>query len=145
MRMDAKCRRLPGFALCALMAALSAVAQPPRRAAKITITAMPADEPSEALARTAIRGTVIGAPKGSRVIVYALGDVWYAQPWAAQPYTEIRGGTWSARTHGGYGYAAFLVKPPKPGGNWFKPPARTETLPRIGGDIIAMARATPRR
>lgn len=105
----------------------------------ITITSMPNDYPSELLASKPITGTVKNAPKGSLVVVYAQGDTWYVQPWASSPYTSIQNGKWSTDTHGGFVFAAFLVKP------GYKPSATLSNLPKVGGNILAMTKATSKK
>lgn len=105
----------------------------------ITITSVPTDYPSESMASRPIAGTVKNAPKGSVVVVYALGDTWYVQPWASNPYTSIENGKWSTDTHGGFAFVALLVKP------GYQPSATLSGLPKVGGSILAMAKATPKK
>ncbi|MCX5647528.1 MAG: glycoside hydrolase family 16 protein [Planctomycetota bacterium] len=85
-----------------------------------------------------IEGTVSGVkPDDYRVVIYAYGDMWYVQPFVAAPYTEIgKDGKWKADTHGGYKYAALLVK------SSYKPPSTTRVLPEVGGDVLAIAQAS---
>ena len=68
---------------------------------KITITDVPTAPPSEALAEKNIVGTVSGAPKGSKVVFWALGDRWYVQAWSDKRlHSYSANGKWSSETHG---------------------------------------------
>jgi hypothetical protein len=84
----------------------------------------------------AIAGTVDGVNvKDCRVVVFARTNTWYVQPFAASPYTTISNdGKWETDTHLGDEYAALLVKPS------YKPPDTTDTLPEVGGDVLAIVR-----
>lgn len=83
-----------------------------------------------------IAGTVDGVnAKDCRVVVFARTNTWYVQPHAASPYTTIgNDGKWETDTHLGDEYAALLVKSSQ------KPPATTDTLPEVGGDVLAIAK-----
>jgi hypothetical protein len=105
-----------------------------------------AEVPSAALkpgpdGTAAITGKATGInPSECRIVIYARGDRWYVQPRADEPYTTIHpDGTWETGTHGGSEYAALLIKPS------FRPPAVVLTLPALGTDVIALARALPDR
>jgi hypothetical protein len=75
----------------------------------------------------------------AKVVVFALGDMWYVQPFVGASDTEIgEGGAWKTDTHGGTQYAALLCKPS------YKPPATTGMLPAVGGDVLAIAKANPK-
>jgi len=107
---------------------------------KITIKTAPSIPPGEG-STDDIEGTVTGV-KGSdyKVVIYAYGDKWYVQPTVAAPLTDIdEEGKWEAKTHGGLEYAALLVKPS------YKPSATLETLPKAGGDVIAVAKKKPKK
>jgi len=114
---------------------------PPKPAApKIKITQMPLAAPGEQIAEKNIEGTVSDAPKDSRIVIYALGDRRYVQPWADHPFTSYSRGKWSAETHGGYEFVVLLVKPS------YKPEATTSSVPdKVGGEILAMDRGKPKR
>lgn len=90
-------------------------------------------------------GTIAGKVQGinvkaSKVVIFAYGDTWYVQPWADSPYTEIGSdGKWETDTHLGFKYAALLVK------SSYRPPARTSRLPKVGGNVLAIALATPKQ
>eukprot|EP01084_Bolivina_argentea_P031892 59000_1 len=73
-----------------------------------------------------IKGVVYGidelAPLYShtdfKVVIYSQTNVWWVQPWANQPLTEISSdGSWSAQIHLGWNYYVFLVR------NGFNPPS----------------------
>ena len=86
-----------------------------------------------------LRGRVIGAHAGLRVVLYVLGGkTWWIQPLTIHPFTAINAdGTWSSPTHLGSQYGALLVTP------GYTPSNTTGTLPAVGGEIIAVAIATP--
>jgi len=80
-------------------------------------------------------GTVSGVNREEcRVVVFARTNTWYVQPYAASPYTTISNGKWETDTHLGDEYAALLVK------SSYKPTATTDTLPKVGGDVLAIVR-----
>jgi hypothetical protein len=79
-----------------------------------------------------IAGTVQGAPKDSRIVIFAHGDIWYVQPYAASPFTRITDGRFQADTHLGTQYAVLVVRPS------YRPPSTTGDLPDEGGDILAI-------
>jgi hypothetical protein len=90
-----------------------------------------------------ILGTIGGVASGvdfdnCKVVVFAHTNMWYVQPDTKAPYTQIQNdGRWETDTRLGHVYAALLVK------SGYKPPDTTRTLPQIGGNILAIARATP--
>lgn len=80
-----------------------------------------------------IGGRVNSAKPGQRVVLYAKSGVWWVQPMANQPFTEVRpDGTWQASIHLGTEYAALLVDAS------YVPPATTQILPTMGGSIAAV-------
>lgn len=82
-----------------------------------------------------IEGTVSGATRECKVVVFAHGDVWYVQPYTASPFTSIgSGGKWRTETHLGTEYAALLVA------SGYRPPNTVIELPSEGGPILAVAR-----
>jgi hypothetical protein len=90
----------------------------------------------------AIAGTVSGVnAKECKVIIFALGgDTWYVQPFEASPDTLIGADNkWETDTHLGSQYAALLVK------SSYKPPAKTGTLPKLGGPVLALVRVPAKR
>ena len=81
-----------------------------------------------------IEGRVAGAQRGQRIVVFAKSGVWWVQPEARQPFTEIRAdSTWRSSTHLGTEYAALLVDA------GYRPPLSAEALPKEGGGIVAVA------
>jgi hypothetical protein len=65
-------------------------------------------------------------------VLFAKSGVWWVQPEAQQPFTEIRAdSSWTNSTHLGTDYAALLVE------GDYSPPLSTETLPEPGGAIAA--------
>jgi hypothetical protein len=69
-----------------------------------------------------------------RIILYSLTDQYWVQPFAENPYTELRpDNTFEAAIHLGEQYFALLVK------KTFRPPARLAKLPEVGGDVIVIA------
>jgi hypothetical protein len=80
-----------------------------------------------------IAGKVSGVnPSDYRVVIYAHTNLWYVQPYVAEPITGITiTGDWSNETHLGSDYAALLVKP------GYKPLSVTEMLPPLGGEVAA--------
>lgn len=81
-----------------------------------------------------VEGRVGGARPGQRIVLYARSGAWYVQPFVEEPYTAIRpDSTWGNTTHLGTEYAALLVGPE------YVPPAITDSLPRPGGAVLAVA------
>ncbi len=90
-------------------------------------------------------GTIAGKVSGvnfkeCKVVIFAYGDTWYVQPFTASPHTDIqKDGTWQNDTHGGYEYAALLVKN-------YTPPDTTSALPKVDGKkVLAIAKAKPKK
>lgn len=80
------------------------------------------------------RATGLDSWEDYRIVLYARTDRWYVQPLVDDPFTLINAdGSWSNWTHLGRRYAAVLVR------SSFRPQARSQTLPPIGGDVIARA------
>ena len=117
---------------------LAPVRKPVPPPVTITIDHVPTDYPSEVMAKTPISGTVTGEPKGSRIVVFALGDVWYVQPLTNRPFTDIENGKWRTPTHGGFEFAVLVVLP------GYQPPATTTYLPDVGDLVVAIKRAKPK-
>jgi hypothetical protein len=89
--------------------------------------------------------TIAGTVKGvnfsqHKILLYARTNKWYVQPYADSPYTMInQQGKWTADTHLGSEYAALLVR-----SSHSDAPASTNTLPPVGGDVIAIERKAAR-
>jgi hypothetical protein len=82
-----------------------------------------------------IRGKVLRAKPGQRIVLYAhsLG-LWYSQPASARPFTEIKPDlTWQSVIHMGDRYAALLVD------STFTPTTKIRDLPAEGGPVVAIA------
>lgn len=81
-----------------------------------------------------IAGRVTGARPGERIVLFAHSGVWWVQPFATQPFTEIRAdSTWNSTTHPGSEYAALLVDAR------YHPPPTVKELPEKGGPVLALA------
>jgi hypothetical protein len=81
-----------------------------------------------------IAGRVKGAERRQRLVLFARSGVWWVQPTAEEPFTEVRpDGSWKTKTHPGSAYAALLVTAN------YKPPTTINTLPEKGGSILAVA------
>jgi hypothetical protein len=82
----------------------------------------------------AIEGRVTGARPGQRIVLFARSGVWWVQPLAERPFTEIQpDSTWKNSTHPGSAYAALLVDPE------YSPPLTVNDLPQTGGAVRAVA------
>jgi hypothetical protein len=81
-----------------------------------------------------IEGRVSNSEPGQKVVVYAHSGIWWVQPFANEPLTNIQADrTWKNATHLGSEYAALLVK------RGYLPDARLRTLPSAGGAVVAVA------
>jgi hypothetical protein len=80
-----------------------------------------------------IEGRVVGTRPELQVVLYARSGVWYVQPYADEPHTQIRPDSkWRSTTHLGTEYAALLVEPD------YKPPPSIEVLPGEGNGVVAV-------
>jgi hypothetical protein len=117
-------------------------------ASLLTGCTKPADPPAPSVAFTRIplfsegdpgkldpiEGRASGAQPGDRIVLYAKSGDWWIQPLAAEPFTELHGGSvWKNQTHPGLAYAALLVRA------GYHPALRTDALPAKGGDVRALA------
>jgi hypothetical protein len=101
--------------------------------ARIEITTVPPADKGGPDLREVIAGRVVGAQPGQRVVLLSRSRVWWVQPEARQPYTDIQpDSTWKNSTHLGTEYAALLVD------STYRPPVWTEVLPKEGNGIVAM-------
>lgn len=81
-----------------------------------------------------IAGRALGVKPGQRIVLYAKSGIWWVQPLFNKPFTAIRqDSTWSSATHIGTEYAALLVD------SKYIPLQTTDSLPALGGDVIAIA------
>jgi len=83
-----------------------------------------------------VAGRVKGAGPNQRIVLFARSDQgWWVQPFRSRPFTDIdRDSTWKSAIHLGQEYAALLVEAD------YRPPATTESLPELGGGIVAVTR-----
>lgn len=105
------------------------------REARINIDQVP-NIPPGPIEMGLIRGTVSGISdkEGFKVVIYAYGDRWYVQPTEDEPMMDINSnGSWESQTHGGYRFAALLVK------RTYRPRSPIYNLPSTGGDVIDIA------
>ena len=118
-----------------MLASLASKGQP------IQITTVPPSSEGGPGRMDRIAGVVNAKCEDCSIVIFALGDVWYVQPWANAPFTSFSAsdGKWSTDTHLGSEYAALLVR------RTYKPPSRTATLPAVAGDVIALIRVRGRQ
>lgn len=99
----------------------------------ITFTKLPQSGDGSPTKLDPIEGTVTGAQRGDRVVLFARSGVWWVQPFANEPFTAIQNSKWKGTTHPGSSYAAVLVRPD------YKPPPTIKALPVKGGGVLAVA------
>jgi len=81
-----------------------------------------------------IEGRVVGFRPQQRIVLYAHWGIWWVQPLADRPFTEIQSdSTWRNSTHFGTDYAALLVEP------GYHPATRMDGLPGKGDGVVAVA------
>jgi anti-sigma regulatory factor (Ser/Thr protein kinase) len=81
----------------------------------------------------AIEGHVFGARPGQQIVLFARWGLWWVQPLANQPFTQIQpDSTWRSSTHFGTEYAALLVDP------GYRPSPTLDALPPLGGGVVAV-------
>src|SRR5215472_1457982 len=81
-----------------------------------------------------IEGRVKGAKPGQQIVVFAHGEVWWAEPRLGSLFTKIQlDSKWTTPTHLGTEYAAVLVEP------GYQPPFVADALPKEGGPVAAVA------
>ena len=82
-----------------------------------------------------VRGVNV-AQCACKIALFALGDVWYVQPFVtATDIALASDGSFAAQTHLGSLYAALLVK------TSYHPPARLQSLPSVSGEVLALTTA----
>jgi hypothetical protein len=100
----------------------------------IEFTQIPATGPGGPKLIGTVAGRVKGARPGQKLVLYARGGVWWVQPFANMPITEIQpDSTWKSPTHMGTEYAALLVDKD------YSPAMTMPSLPSKGGRISAVA------
>lgn len=109
------------------------------RSPAIEFTVVPMAEPGTPDKLIPIQGRVRGAQPGLHIVLYArAGNLWWVQPFADTPFTNIDSNfNWQNSIHPGTEYAALLVGPE------FKPPATADTLPKRGTIGFAIVRGIP--
>ena len=102
---------------------------------KIAITGIPHAGQGGPGPTEEISGTASGPNlRDLRVVIYAYaGGQWWVQPTVANPMTSVdaSSGKWETDTHLGRNYAALLVR------SSYKPPATSDSIPAVGGDVLA--------
>ena len=118
--------------VCGLAAGCRSSAPPKAPAIVFTVVPPAAESGGEKMA--AVAGRVTGGRTDLKIVLFAKSAVWWVQPFVAEPLTNINADfTWSSRIHLGTDYAALLVEPT------YQPPATTDSLPSVGGPILAVA------
>jgi hypothetical protein len=110
----------------------------PNAAPSVKFNRLPRSDDGGTDSRAIIEGRVEGAHAGQQIVIFAKSGtgLWWVQPFADQPFTDIRSDQqWQNFTHLGTEYAALLVEPE------YHPPQTTERLPEKGGPVIAVATA----
>ncbi|HWC77454.1 MAG TPA: hypothetical protein VG778_08325, partial [Blastocatellia bacterium] len=96
----------------------------------VEFTKIPLTDPGGTPELDTIEGRVVGAPPGHRIVLFARSGAWYVQPFADQPFTEIKpDSTFSNSTHLGTEFAALVVEA------GYLPPASSYVLPTPGEGV----------
>ena len=99
----------------------------------LQITRVPPANPGGPANLDVIEGAVQRAQAGERVVLYAHSGIWWIQPFADHPFTNILpNGAWKNSTHLGTEYAAVLVEPN------YRPLPKISSLPNVGNGVIAV-------
>jgi hypothetical protein len=129
-------RLIGGLAGAALACFLSTAcsSKPTGQAVSIEFTQVPPADKGGPDTREAIEGRTVGARPGQRIVLFAKSGVWWVQPDARDPYTEVNAdSSFRNLTHLGTEYGAALVEP------GYSPPPQLDTLPTPGGAVVAVA------
>ena len=106
---------------------------PPAPLPAIVLTEVPEAATGGADRVRPIAGRVTGADPDDRIVLYARSGVWWVQPLAARPFTEVGSdGGWQTTTHLGTEYAALLVGP------GYQVQATLDALPQVGDRVRAV-------
>lgn len=136
-------RRWKTAAVAVLAALIAACGRTHSNAApSIQFNRLPRSDDGGTESRAIIEGKVEGASPGDRIVLFARSGtgLWWVQPFADQPYTDIRSDKqWQNFTHLGTEYAALLVGPD------YRPPQTTDRLPANSRSVIAVASAKGER
>ena len=107
--------------------------------ARIEVTEVPPQDCGGPLKQATIAGTVSGTVAADeRVLIYsaACNGILYVQPTVAASFTPVLDGRFSSYIHLGHTYYVLLVKITfRP-----KPEMGEADVPRVGGDIVAIAK-----
>jgi len=127
--------RVLTLAALAVAASLGPSAAQDTAAPRVAITGIPPAGQGGSGPTVEISGTA-SAPnmRDLRIVIYAYaGGQWWVQPTAANPMTPIdpSTGKWDTDTHQGRTYAALLVR------KGYKPASTVDSLPVVGGDVLA--------
>lgn len=115
-----------------ILAGCRSAALPPQ--ASIEFTSVPPAGEGDPDKTEPLEGRVRGARPGQRIVLFALSGVWWVQPYAAHPFTQIqKDSTWSGSSHPGVSYAALLCD------DGYVPPATAAMLPEKGTHVLAVA------
>jgi hypothetical protein len=108
----------------------------PNVAPSIEFTTIPKADAGGPAALAPVAGRVKGARPNQRIVLFTRSDEgWWVQPFRSRPFTDIeRDSKWKSSIHLGQEYAALLVDAD------YRPPATAESLPELGGGIVAVAR-----
>ncbi len=122
--------------LVCLFATFAISCRTPEVAPSIEFTIVPRAAIGGPAALAPVAGRVKGARPNQRVVLFARSDEgWWVQPYRSRPFTEIEpDSTWKSSIHLGQEYAALLVEAD------YRPPATSESLPDVGGGIVAVTR-----
>src|SRR5262249_40380600 len=108
----------------------------PRPDPQIEFTRLPAAAIGGPDTLDRIEGRVTGARPDQKIVIFSYSGVWWVQPGPRHPPPPIESdSSFKLDTHLGTEYAALLVEP------GYAPPARTDTLPPVGGLVVRLARA----
>src|SRR5262249_17306437 len=100
----------------------------------VRITAAPPAAEGGPERTSEISGLVTNYRPGQQIVLYTKSGVWWIQPQADKPFTEIQpDGTWKNSTHFGMEYAGLLVDP------GYNPALKADELPPVGDKIAAVA------
>jgi hypothetical protein len=129
------------LAIMTLIAAMTVVGQANKSQSTIEITTIPPAGGGPGRQELIAGRINIADPGKYRLCIFSHTDRWYVQPYVAAPFTDPdpRNGRWQTRIHLGDEYAVLLVKPS------YSPQATMLELPKIGGDVVAIAREAARQ
>lgn len=114
---------------------------PAQKAPSIKIEVAPPWDPGGESNMARISGSTQNAPPGSRVVIYSRGDIWWVQPYANAPFTDldVRSGRWQTDIHLGTEYVVLLVK------SGYDAKATLPAPPVMKADVLAMDSVIPKK